>query len=83
MIFCSTSSETQPPQKPWSGDSRELTTPLMYCIVQLNPSDTLLVLEGDSMSEEKTVLYTRKHPVSNGGFDGQAQTMVKAAAEAG
>lgn len=35
------------------------------------------------MSEEKTVLYTRKHPVSDGGFDDQAQAMVKAAAEAG
>ena len=41
------------------------------------------MLEGDSMSEEKTVLYTRKHPVSDGGFDDQAQAMVKAAAEAG
>ena len=35
------------------------------------------------MSEEKTVLYTRKHPASNGVFDNQAQAMVKAAAEAG
>ena len=54
----------------------------MYCIVQFNPSDTLLVLEGDSMSEEKTVLHTRKHPVSDGGFDSQAQAVAKAAAEA-
>ena len=29
------------------------------------------------------MLYTRKHPVSDGGFDDQAQAMVKAAAEAG
>ena len=35
------------------------------------------------MSEEKTVLYTWKHPVSDGGFDGQAQATAKAAAEAG
>ena len=35
------------------------------------------------MSEEKTVLYTRKHLASNGVFDNQAQAMVKAAAEAG
>lgn len=41
------------------------------------------MLEGDSMSEEKTVLYTWKHPVSDGGFDGQAQATAKAAAEAG
>lgn len=35
------------------------------------------------MREEKTALYTRKHPASDGGFNGQAQAMVKAAAEAG
>ena len=35
------------------------------------------------MSEEKTVLHTRKHPVSDGGFDSQAQAVAKAAAEAG
>lgn len=27
------------------------------------------------MSEEKSVLYTRKHPASNGVFDNQAQAM--------
>ena len=31
----------------------------------------------------ETTLYTRKHPASDGGFNGQAQAMVKAAAEAG
>ncbi len=35
------------------------------------------------MSEEKTVLHTRKHPVSDGGCDSQAQAVAKAAAEAG
>ena len=35
------------------------------------------------MREEKTALYTRKHPASDGGVNGQAQAMVKAAAEAG
>lgn len=35
------------------------------------------------MSEEKTVLYTRKYPASDGGLDDQAEAMEKVAAEAG
>ena len=31
----------------------------------------------------ETTLYTRKHPASDGGFNGQAQAMVKAAAQNG
>ena len=32
------------------------------------------------LNEEKTVLYTRKYPASDGGFDDQAQAMERAAA---
>lgn len=35
------------------------------------------------MSEEKTVLYTRKYPATDGGFNDQVQAIEKAAAEAG
>lgn len=35
------------------------------------------------MNEEKTALYTRKHPASDGGFDDRVQAMENVAADAG